>query len=212
MTESKKLSFYGITNGTLIYLINKKEPSLQLDEMNNEVGYEKSKYERCKAVMAALLNPMLRYDVPNLADFHRRENFLSSNPELRENPSILGAITDADLLKAFLDRANIKTVLKSCPNFLDVAMSISATFILEMRANAIVTSNLSYRGNAVNYSIDNDEDDDDDTDDNSDASSVGSITTNSTTRATANGYATLSSMLMSAYHRRNPNVITHGNY
>lgn len=193
----------------LVYLVNKKEPPLQLEEMNNEVGYQKSKYERCKAVMVALLNPQLRYDVPNLADFNRRENFLTSSPELRENPSILGAITDAELLKVFLDRANIKGVLQSYPNFLDVAMSIAATFILEMRENSLAQT-LSYRGNVVNYSIDND-DDDDDIDDNSDASSASSTNTNNSTprRISSINLGSLSNLLMSAYNSRQ-NVITQG--
>lgn len=130
--------------------------------------------EGCVAVKSALINAHFRKVLDGLADIEKRENLMAINPELRNDPTLFGILTDDTLMNTFIRPQNIMKVLKKYPNFLEVATHVAATFHEESSSsNPFNLDNLS-RGAMLNYSLDYPSDDDMD---DSETSSVDSTST-----------------------------------
>ncbi|OTF72989.1 hypothetical protein BLA29_004787 [Euroglyphus maynei] len=193
---SKTLDFYGIENGTMLYLLKKKSTDVILldggknsqksnaDETASNVSSSSQPFHhnftteqqgQCIALKSALLNSSFRQVIENLSDFDNRENLMTVNHELRNDPSLFGVLSDSELLHAYISKNNVKNVLKRYPHFLEVATHVSATFHEEINSSSMHQS-LGYRGSSLNYSIDAISEDEEM--DESETSSISSTNTN----------------------------------
>ena len=112
----------------------------------------------------------------------------------------LGILSDHELLNTYINRNNIKQVLKRYPYFLEVATHISATFLEESSSsNAFHLDNLD-RSAFLNYSIDAPSDDEIDE---SETSSISSQASSS--RLTEHPNQSFSSILLRAYQNQHQN-------
>lgn len=234
MEESKKLSDYEIDNGTILYLVKQVKYTQTLPAYEKEVKLKPSvahNKKMCSVLKTALLQPLFKQALENLATFEKRENLIAINAELRDDPSIfgksylvfenqsfilfnLGVLGDFDLLCSFLNKNNIKQVLKKHPIFLDVATNLAASFVERMNKHDSVDSLRSMANPfpRLSYSIDALSDEDDDEDD--DASWQHDMTPSSSRSVDSSGpsgssgsgnsvsASSLSSMLMQAFNSR----------
>lgn len=221
MDFSKTLDFYGIENGTMLYLLKKKsttnsaesEKNLQKSDKPNDNGdvsnnpsssftLTTEQQGQCIALKSALLNPSFRQVIENLSDFDNRENLMTVNQELRNDPSLFGVLSDSELLHAYISKNNIKNVLQKYPHFLEVATHVSATFHEEINSSTM-HQNLGYRGSSMNYSIDAISEDEEM--DESETSSISSTNTNGSSVRRLSDPTSFASMLMQAYNHHNHN-------
>ncbi|KAH7640793.1 uncharacterized protein LOC124495856 [Dermatophagoides farinae] len=221
LDSSKTLDFYGIENGTMLYLLKKKTTALNhlvdskdsqksnIVETNNissahsSFAFTTEQQGQCIALKSALLNSAFRQVIENLSDFDNRENLMTVNHELRNDPSLFGVLSDSELLHAYINKNNVKNVLKRYPYFLEVATHVSATFHEEINSSAMHQS-LGYRGSLLNYSIDAISEDEEM--DESETSSISSTNTNGSMRRLSDpSSSSFASMLMQAYNHHNQN-------
>lgn len=225
MDFSKTLDFYGIENGTMLYLLKKKSTDVILldggknslksnaDETASNVSSSSQPFHhnftteqqgQCIALKSALLNSSFRQVIENLSDFDNRENLMTVNHELRNDPSLFGVLSDSELLHAYISKNNVKNVLKRYPHFLEVATHVSATFHEEINSSSMHQS-LGYRGSSLNYSIDAISEDEEM--DESETSSISSTNTNGSMNRLSDpsSSSSFASMLMQAYNHHNQN-------
>lgn len=139
-----------------------------------EAAFPTQVQEGCVAVKSALINAHFRKVLDGLADIEKRENLMAINPELRDDPTLFGILTDDTLVNTFIKPTNIMKVLKKYPNFLEVATHVAATFHEESSSsNPFNLDNLG-RGALLNYSLDYPSDDE------MDDSETSSVDSNST--------------------------------
>ncbi|KAH9410428.1 PREDICTED: ubiquitin-like protein 7 [Rhagoletis zephyria] len=177
--SAKTLESYGINSkGTIVYLMKKKEAIFKEPQppqaQETEAAFPTQVQEGCVAVKSALINAHFRKVLDGLADIEKRENLMAINPELRDDPTLFGILTDDTLVNTFIKPTNIMKVLKKYPNFLEVATHVAATFHEESSSsNPFNLDNLG-RGALLNYSLDYPSDDE------MDDSETSSVDSNST--------------------------------
>lgn len=149
-----------------------KEPHLPMSQDSDGPGITQVQ-EGCVAVKSALISAVFRKVLDGLSDIEKRENLMAINPELRNDPTLFGILTDDTLMNTFIRPQNIMKVLKKYPNFLEVATHVAATFHEESSSSNPFNLESIGRGALLNYSLDASDDEMDD----SETSSVDSNST-----------------------------------
>ncbi|KAF7494809.1 hypothetical protein SSS_09779 [Sarcoptes scabiei] len=208
LDSAKTLDFYGIENGSLLFLSKKvtddnpKNISNVSDETESSSKSDNisiKNHTNWFVLKNALLQSSFRQNLENITDFEVRENLRILESELKNDPFLFGIFSDPDLLDNYASKENIKNVLKKYPNFLEIAMNITGNFYTESNTSGSA-NNIDGNLSSINYSLDDISDDDE-------MDEIESISTSMTNGANADNSltqtneqpASFSQILMHAY-------------
>lgn len=179
LSIDKTLDFYGITNGTTIFVMKKLsmitsgDNSNQLTTNSDISGNQsKPKYSQFDiqnmviALRTALMNPLFRNMLDKLSETEARENLMAVTPGLREDVTTFAILQDADLLTTLTEPTNIHKVLSKHWCLLEAATHLAATFheetiAAEANSGTSAASLLARGRSQFNYSLDAMSDDED---------------------------------------------------
>lgn len=167
LMNNKTLEWYGIRNGSTIFVLNKIcfiERNIESNnEMTVKVKPNQSEIQHMViALRTALMNASFRSMLDKLSEDESRENLMAVTPGLREDPTVFAILQDPDLLITLTEPTNIHKVLERHPCLLEAATYLSATFHEETIANNSGSSTASLLGRgSFNYSLDAMSDDED---------------------------------------------------
>lgn len=166
LNPQKTLADYGIKSGTIIYVFKQrpvyKPLSAQIQEGKPEdpkgkTPKEKDMHNMLVALRSALQQPAFKGLLEKLSGTEFRENVFACVPGLREDPTAIAVLQDADLLETFCKPENYKKVMEKHPACLKAAFYLASAFHEDSTSSPLASSS-GHQGFGMEISDDEDED------------------------------------------------------